>query len=126
MRCGQWLKSLQINNTQAQRPGKRMQPIQGCRLALEHVHKETTAGEHPMPGDDQGDAAQVAADDVVLLTGEELEQIPRNSAFFNGAEVWVTYDLSFERFQICPNLGNELIGTGHGQTIPRATGSSMP
>ena len=85
MRRGQWLESLQINNTQAQRPGKRMQPIQGCRLALEQVYQEAAARQCAMSGDEQGYAAQVATDNVVLLTGEELEQIPRDSAFFDDA-----------------------------------------
>src|SRR6266849_9627279 len=90
-----------------------MQCIQRCRFPLQHVHQETTTGQHPLAGDDQGDAAQIAADDVVLLQGEDLELVALETALSECFKVAVTQDLALEGLEVRANLLNPLKSVGH-------------
>jgi hypothetical protein len=47
------------------------------------------AGQHIVPGENQSDAAQVTADDVVLLPGD-LERVPLDAPLLECFEVRVT------------------------------------
>jgi len=86
----QGLENLQIASVEPQYPREGVKRIQSSRFALEYIHQKMKAGQHTLPGEDQGDAAQVTADDVVLLPGEHLEQVTLHAALLECFEVRVT------------------------------------
>jgi hypothetical protein len=104
---------VQIGDIQPQRPSESMKRIQSSRFSLEYVHQETTVGQNPLPGENQGDAAQVTADDVVLLLGEHSVRVRLRAALFECLKVSVTRDFRFQGSEVRPNLFNQLKSVGH-------------
>jgi hypothetical protein len=86
----QGLENLQIASVEPQYPREGVKRIQSSRFALEYIHQKMKAGQHTLPGEDQGDAAQVTADDEVLLPGEHPEQVTLHAALLECFEVRVT------------------------------------
>jgi hypothetical protein len=86
----QGLENLQIASVQPQCPREGVKRIQSSRFALEYIHQKMKAGQHTLPREDQGDAAQVTADDMVLLPSEHLEQVTLHAALLECSQVRVT------------------------------------
>jgi hypothetical protein len=67
-----------------------------------------------MSRDKHGNTAQIAPNNVILLAGEDLEQVTRYMTFFNRGETRMTNNLAFEGFKVHANLRDELDCVRHG------------
>jgi len=83
-----------------------MQCVQSGRFSLQRVHQETTTGQSAVAGEDQGDAAEVAADDVMLLPREDLELLTLESALFECSQVAVFQYPLLDGLEFRANLFN--------------------